>query len=243
VKPTFILPSSETGTDYHCYVEPPEATDTSTPRSAILFMDGDDQFRYAVAAYRDLRAASAVPPLLLVGVGYGASYAKPSNKRMRDYTPTAMPGEADTGGADAFLRFLQATLWPELARRYPLRHDSRGIAGHSLGSLLALHALFQPTPFFNRALISSPSIWFDDRSILRLAAELRARQAALPAQAFLSVGEMDTPSMTGDLTLLEQQLAARPFAELELIYRRYPDLDHYNVLPAAFADGLKALFA
>jgi predicted alpha/beta superfamily hydrolase len=165
------------------------------------------------------------------------------NKRMRDYTPTAMPGEDGTGGADPFLRFLQDTLWPELARRYPLRNDVRSIAGHSLGSLLALHALFQPKPFFNRALISSPSIWFDDRSILRLASDLRDRQTQLTARAFLSVGEMDTPSMTGDLTLLEQQLIKRPFAEFELTFRRYSGLDHYNVLPSAFADGLKNLFS
>ena len=241
-RPNFHLLSPQTGTDYAIFIETPDAEGATAPLPAILFMDGDDQFRYAVDAYRELRAASSLPPLLLVGVGYGASYMKPANKRMRDYTPTAMPGEDGTGGGDVFLRFLQDTLWPELARRYPLRNDIRGIAGHSLGSLLALHALFQPTPFFNRALISSPSIWFDDRSILRLAANLRDRQPALPARAFLSVGEMDTPSMTGDLTLLEQQLAARPFAELELIYRRYPDLDHYNVLPAAFADGLKTLF-
>jgi predicted alpha/beta superfamily hydrolase len=240
--PSFHLPSPETGTDYHIYIEAPSDAPANEPLPAILFMDGDDQFRYAVDAYHELVAASATPPLLLVGVGYGASYMKPANKRMRDYTPTAMPGEAGTGGADVFLRFLQNTLWSELARRYPLRNDARGIAGHSLGSLLALHALFQPKPFFNRALISSPSIWFDDRSILRLAAKLRDHQPALLARAFLSVGEMDTPSMTGDLTLLEQQLAARPFAELALTYRRYPDLDHYNVLPAAFAAGLTTLF-
>ena len=53
---------------------------------------------------------------------------------------------------------------------------------------------------------------------------------------------MDTPSMTGDLILLEQQLAARPFAELELTLQRYLNFDHYNVLPQAFADGLKTLF-
>jgi len=242
ISPAFHLQSPETGTDYHLYVETPDAADSNQTMPAILFMDGDDQFSYAVAAYRELRATVAVPPLLLVGVGYGASYMKPANKRMRDYTPTAMTGEPGTGAADGYLRFLQDTLWPELARRYPLSQDTRGIAGHSLGSLLALHALFQPTPFFNRALVSSPSIWFDGCSILRLAAKLRGHQATLTARAFLSVGELDTPSMTGDLTLLEQQLAARPFAQLELTVRRFPDLDHYNVLPAAFGEGMKTLF-
>jgi len=45
------------------------------------------------------------------------------------------------------------------------------------------------------------------------------------------------------LTVLEEQLARHPFAQLELISRRYPGLDHYNVLPVAFADGLKTLFS
>ena len=57
-----------------------------------------------------------------------------------------------------------------------------------------------------------------------------------------SVGADDTPSMTGDLDLLEQQLAALPFPQLEIISQRFPQRDHYNVLPEAFRAGLEALF-
>jgi predicted alpha/beta superfamily hydrolase len=196
-----------------------------------------------VTAYEKLRNDDPrAQPLLLVGVGYGASYRKPQNKRFRDYTPTAMPGEEGTGGAKNFLTFLSATLWTELAGRYALSETERGIAGHSLGSLFALYALFQPKPFFNRALVSSPSVWYDDRSIMKIARELRDRQSVLPARAFLSVGEEDTPSMMGDLTLLEEQLAARPFEQLELAQKRYPNRDHYNAIEPAFEDGLRMLF-
>ena len=48
--------------------------------------------------------------------------------------------------------------------------------------------------------------------------------------------------MTGDLALLEQQLAAQPFTGLEVISRRFPGKDHYNVVPDAFAAGLRELF-
>ena len=48
--------------------------------------------------------------------------------------------------------------------------------------------------------------------------------------------------MTGDLALLEKQLAAKPFRELEIISRRFPRLNHFNVVPKAFAAGLAALF-
>ena len=48
--------------------------------------------------------------------------------------------------------------------------------------------------------------------------------------------------MTGDLALFEDQLAALPFPELEVVSRRFANRDHYDVLPEAFGAGLAALF-
>jgi uncharacterized protein len=241
--PTFTLPSPETGTEYHLTVLAPDADREPGPWPSLLFMDGDDQFAAGAAAYRVERAAGRIPPMLLAGVGYGASYRQAANKRGRDYTPVAHPDEPGSGGADAFLQFLTATLWPALQRRHPLDPAARGLAGHSLGSLLVLHALFQPSPFFTHHLASAPSIWWAERALLAQAAALRAQMPALSAKLFLSVGLEDSTSMTGDLTLLEAQLAARPFAGLEIRSRRFPGRNHFNVLPDAFAAGLGDLFA
>ena len=111
------------------------------------------------------------------------------------------------------------------------------------GSLLVLYALFQRRLFFNRFLASAPSLWWDDRSLLAHADRLQSTGVALPARVFLGVGVNDTPSMTGDLDLLENQLAARPFPKLDIISRRFADRDHYTVLPDAFGGGLRELFA
>ncbi len=238
VKPAFKLPSPETGTEYWIFAEAPAAPG---PWPAVAFMDGDDLFAPAVAAYHSLPAGK-IPPLLLVGVGYGGSFGRPVNRRGRDYTPARHADEPASGGADDFLRFLTATLWPGLARRYPVDPTRRGIAGHSLGSLLVLHALFQPQPFFTHFLASAPSIWWAERALLQQAAALRTAQAALPGKLFLGVGEDDSDSMTGDLAQLERQLAARPFARLEIISRRFPRKNHFNVLPMAFVTGLGVLF-
>jgi len=242
MNPAFTLRSPGNGTAYSIFVDAPDPAREPGPWSAVLFTDGDDQFRFAVAAGRAAREAREVRPLLLVGVGYGASYLKPANKRLRDYSPTAMPTEPESGGADAFLEFLSATLWPELARRFPLDESARGLAGHSLGSLFALHALFQRQPFFNRLLVSAPSIWWDDRAVLCAAQQLQLTGVALPARLYLSVGADDTPSMTGDLAMLGDQLAAQPFPRLEFTVERFAERDHYHVLPDAFRRGLGWLF-
>ncbi len=243
MKPTFTLHSPETGTDYSIYVNAPRAVKDAGPWPVVLFMDGDDQFATAVAAYKKEHEEDRVPALLLVGVGYGASYAKPQNRRGRDYTQVAHSDEPSSGGADLFLEFVRATLWPELEKRYRVDATLRGIGGHSLGSLLVLHALFQKKPFFTYYLASSPSIWWANAAMLDQAKNLRAQQDKLEARLFLSVGEEDSKSMTGDLTRLEEQLIAKPFAGLDLMTRRFVEKDHFNVLPVAFGTGLRALFA
>ncbi len=241
---TFRLHSPQTGTTYSIFLHPAidEAAGERGPLASLMVMDADFMMEAAVDACDALREAGKLPPILLVGVGYGANFDSPSNRRGRDYTPTANEMEPTSGGGTAFLHFLVETLSPELGRRHVLDPRRRGIAGHSLGSLLVLHALFQSRPFFSHHLASAPSIWWDERAILRQAAGLRAQQEGLGAKLFLSVGEDDTPSMTGDLDLLEKQLAERPFAGLETTTRRFAGHDHLSVLPDAFRAGMDDLF-
>lgn len=250
LKPEFKLRASALGTEYWIFAGGAAAASAGAsptsggarPVPAVLFLDGDDQFPLALEAYGQLRAAHAIPPLALFGVGYGASYSKPENERGRDYTPTRHGDEPRSGGAEAFVAFLVDELWPELTRRYALREDMRGLAGHSLGSLLALHALLRPRPFFNRILASAPSLWWDDRALLCAAGNLQRTGVAIPAQLWLAVGEEDSASMTHDLAHFEDQLEAAPFPELTVISKRFPQRNHFDVLPEAFASGLRDLF-
>jgi len=219
----------------------PAPSATGGPSPAVLVMDGDFLFDAAAKAARTLGKAGRIPPAFVIGVGYGAGFGKPGNSRGRDYTPTASPEEPASGGADRFLDYLGGTLWPELSRRYPLRQSGRVIAGHSLGSLLVLHALFQARPFFDLALASAPSIWWDNRSILGLISGLRGRRESLDASLYLGVGEADSPSMTGDLGLLERQLKAKPFKGLRIASEVLAGRDHYDVVPFTMAAGLATL--
>jgi uncharacterized protein len=240
-KPAFVSRSVRTGTDYRIYVDAPDPARVPGPWPAVLLMDGDFLFDFAIGACRSLVSAGRIPPTAVIGVGYGAGFGEPGNFRGRDYTPTASPEEPLSGGADRFHDYLRGSLWPELARRYPLRETGRAIAGHSVGSLFVLYALLQQGPFFGLALASAPSLWWDNRSLLRLAAERRARSATLDGHVFLCVGADDTPSMTGDLELLNGQLAERPFTGLRVERAVFRGHDHFDVLPTSLREGLAAL--
>jgi uncharacterized protein len=240
-KPAFVSFSKETGSEYYIYVDAPKPASGGVASAGVLVMDGDFFFDAAAQASRALSAAGRIPPTLVIGVGYGASFGKPGNFRGRDYTPTASAEEPSSGGADRFLDYLTQTLWPELSQRYHLRPKGHAIAGHSLGSLLVLHALFQARPFFDLALASAPSIWWDNRSILGGISRLRERHASLDGSLYLGVGENDSPSMSSDLGLLEKQLKDRPFKGLCVVSEVFPGRDHYDVLPFSVSAGLACL--
>jgi predicted alpha/beta superfamily hydrolase len=240
-KPAFVSHSAQTGTAYRIYVDAPDPSRTPGPWPAVLLMDGDFLFDIAVKACRQLEKSGGIPPTAVIGVGYGANFGEPGNFRGRDYTPTASADEAMSGGAARFHDYLSGSLWPELSRRYPLREKGRAIAGHSVGSLFVLYALFQRKPFFDLALAGAPSIWWDDRSVLGLISALRDRQAKLPGDLYLGVGTEETPSMLGDIDLLRKLLRDRPFSGLKVKTETFAGLDHYNSAPDILAGGLAYL--
>jgi predicted alpha/beta superfamily hydrolase len=131
---------------------------------------------------------------------------------------------------------------PELERRYCVDRPRSALAGHSLSALGVVYAIFQDVPAFCRAIAGAPSLWWDDRSVLKHIAKFRETHAVLPAEIFLGVGEEETPSMLGDLALLEAQLQARPFIGLTARTQRFPGRTHYNLTPELFLTGLRALF-
>jgi len=237
-KAAFTSDSKETGTSYKIYVDEPKA---KGPHPVVFLMDGDFFFDAAVHASRSLAEEGRIPPTVIVGVGYGASFGEPGNYRVRDYTPTSGEGEPLSGGAEKFLPYLTGTLWKEVAGRYSVKSSRRMVAGHSLGSLLVLYALFQKEPFFDMAVASAPSIFWDQRSILGVASKLRDRQADLNASLYLGVGEEDSPSMLGDLGLLQKQLIDRPFKGLTVKSGAFAGFDHFNSAPVVFKAALASL--
>lgn len=240
-EPAFVSRSAALGTDYLVYVAEP-ASDGASPLPAVVVLDGDYFFDVAVAAARDLETKGVIPPVRVVGIGYGKPFGDAGNRRGRDYTPSAAPEEPASGGAEAFLAHLTTNIWPELLGRFPTDRARSVLGGHSLSALFVLYATFQPEPLFQRAIAGAPSIWWNNRNFLTHLSRLREQQSSLPGELYVGVGADETPSMLGDLVLFDQQLAARPFTDLRITTHRFPDRDHYNVLPDLFNGGLSALF-
>ncbi|MDQ1078077.1 alpha/beta hydrolase [Pseudoroseomonas cervicalis] len=159
----------------------PEAPPPAAGYPVLLLLDGQAGFATAAEAAASLahrpRDAAAG---LVIGLGHGGAAPLDPAARLRDYTPAIPGGPEGSGGAAAFLHFLEHALLPELARRWPVDPARLALFGHSLGGLFAVHALLRRPGLFARLIAASPSLWWGEGALL---AEAEAFAAAPPPTA------------------------------------------------------------
>jgi hypothetical protein len=177
----------------------------------------------------------------------------PNTDRTRDLTPThsdqknpqgvVVQAEPTSGGGDKFLEFIQTELFPEIEKRYPTQ-PYRIFAGHSLGGLLAIHALIAHPDMFNAYIAVSPSLQWDDQHTLHQAQQFFAKTKELNKTLFFSLGnEGATPNPMGDGFDQLQKLfiTAKPKGFI-VRSARYPDEDHGSTTFLAHYAGLRTVF-
>ncbi len=180
--------------------------------------------------------AGRVQPLIIVGV------ANTGVERMKEYTPTA-DGRLGGGKGRQYARLLVEELLPMLARDYRVLEgpENTGIAGSSLGGLISLSIALRFPNQFSRVGALSPSIWWDNRVLLK---DVRSLQEKLPLRIWLDMGMAEGLPHVRDADLLAHLLEAKGWRERDdLTYRRIPGGVHSEVAWAArFPEMLRFLF-
>lgn len=177
----FDFKSAINGRTYRVQIAMPFVPAPEQGYATLYLLDGDGYFgTYSFAArmralYRELE------PAVVVGIGYPESEADIKValvRRQYDLTPTQIdPKEAALtglpamgpeafGGADAFLQVIEREIKPRVAALLPVDSSRDILFGHSLGGLFVLHALFTHPDLFKTYLALSPSIWFNNRTVL-----------------------------------------------------------------------------
>jgi uncharacterized protein len=171
----FDLPSQATGRTYRIYVLKPMSPPPAAGYPVVFLTDGDLSFGPAATRARLEGLAMDLRPSLIVAIAY-ASPERTAWMKLRtgDLTPTAAQKSendpvdvAGSGNADRFYRFITEELRPALAAVAPTDPTDQTLYGHSLGGLFALHVLFTHPDAFRTFVASSPSIWWDHRSVLK----------------------------------------------------------------------------
>lgn len=96
---------------------------------------------------------------------------------------------------------------------------------------------------FNRYIIVSPSLWWDNGVVFRYESDYRRRHTNLEARLYLAAGEDDGRNILEDLGRLEKILAERQYRGLKYRVKMFPEETHRTVFPIAVSHGLRFVFA
>lgn len=147
-----------------------------------------------------------------------------------------------TGGGSNFFKFIQQELIPFIDQTYRTDSAKRVLAGHSHGGLFTLFAMFQQPDLFSSYIASSSSLDFAENSMFALESDYAKKHKRLPAQLYLSAGELEEG--TDETTLTDMYrfaaiLESRKYKGFSLTKQVFIDSNHCDVVAPAFRAGLK----
>lgn len=194
-----LLRSQDGQREYRVMLAAPQAAAPAAGYPVIYVLDGNGVFGAVRDELRREAASGYGIPAIVVAIGYPGEAPWNDQRRKYDLTP-AVPGQSGidgpggkitgTGGADAFLDFLQAVVKPAVAARYPVDREREALIGHSFGGLFTLHTFFTRPDAFRFYVAMSPSLWFADGHMRQEEAASLQRFAREPdpARLLITVG-------------------------------------------------------
>jgi predicted alpha/beta superfamily hydrolase len=145
--------------------------------------------------------AHTVEPMIIVGI-YNTG-----EQRIEEYTPTPDP-RLGGGRADLYGRMLVEEVMPFINSRYRVLDDPMhtGTGGSSLGGLVSLYLGLINPHVFGKVAALSPSVWWNNKGILRLASEVTPKPRL---KIWLDIGTRESPTAVADTKQLRDVLIDR----------------------------------
>lgn len=214
----------------------------------IYLLDGsaDEDFIHVVGLvqFNTFPWINRIPKSIVVGIA--------NIDRRRDFTyPTTLEEDKKryktAGKSEKFIAFLEKELQPYIERNYKTS-NSKTIIGQSLGGLLATEILVKKPTLFNKYIIISPSLWWDNLSLLKQPAPLLEESFKQKTDVYIGVGKEGlAPSeiphvMEVDANLLVERIQSTKSKNVTLYFDYLPQEDHATVTHQAIFNAFRLLY-
>lgn len=208
--------------------------DSLSKYPVIYLLDGsaDEDFIHVagLVQFGSFPWIQMLPESIVVGIANvdrrrDFTYPTRNEKDIKDF-PT-------TGGSRKFIEFLEKEVQPLLKKEYSTNEIST-IIGQSLGGLLATEILWKKPDLFDHYIIVSPSLWWDDESLLTQ----KPKKYISKKTIYIAVGK------EGEV----MERTARELAELlpkkgtEVFFDYFGEQDHGNILHLAVYNAFEKIF-
>jgi|UniRef100_UPI00404B3D71 uncharacterized protein len=222
--------------------------DEKTIYPVIYLLDGsaDEDFIHVAGLiqFNNFSWINRVPKSIIVGIA--------NIDRKRDFTyPTRIEKDLkrypSSGKSDQFIAFIEKELQPYINQKFRT-NESKMIIGQSLGGLLATEILFKKPSLFNKYIIMSPSLWWDNGSLLNSTSEIFQKNFLQKTAVYIGVGKeglapSDIPHvMEVDANLLAEKIKDTKSKNLQVYFDYLPQEDHTTITHQAVFNAIRLLY-
>ncbi|MBL4664122.1 MAG: alpha/beta hydrolase [Flavobacteriaceae bacterium] len=217
----------------------PNAYDASKDKRypVIYLLDGstDEDFIHiaGLVQFGSFSWINMIPETIVIGIANvdrKRDFTYPSNnERDKKEFPT-------TGGSEKFIDFIQNELFQFIEIEYQVSKE-KTIIGQSLGGLLATEILLNKPELFDNYIIVSPSLWWDDESLLKKTINLKSA----PKSIYVAVGK-EGEIMERVANELHLKLKELSLPNTKLFYKFLDEQNHGDALHLAVYDAFEKIF-
>lgn len=209
----------------------------------IYLLDGsaDEDFIHVVGLvqFNSFEWVKQVPKSIVVGIA--------TVDRRRDFTfPTTVAEDKKanptSGHSNRFIAFIEKELQPYIEGKYNT-NSSKTIIGQSLGGLLATEILLKKPSLFNKYIIISPSLWWDNGSLLN-----QSTSNFENTDIYIGVGKEGlTPTkiprvMEVDANILAEKIKKLKNRKANVYFDFLPQENHATIMHQAVSNSFKFLY-
>lgn len=217
--------------------------DSAATYQVIYLLDGseDEDFIHVVGLvqFTNFPWVDMLPKTIVVGIR--------NIDRKRDFTyPTSVEEIQEafpTSGKSAnFISFLEKELQPFIDKNYKT-NSNKMLLGQSLGGLVATEILFKKPSLFSHYIIISPSLWWDDQTLLKVEPTFLKSDFHKNLSVFVGVGNEDKYTvMETDARSLFAILQKEEKENIDAHFKFFENLTHADILHLAIYDAFRVLF-
>ncbi|MBK6732052.1 MAG: alpha/beta hydrolase [Bacteroidetes bacterium] len=214
--------------------------DTAKAYPVIYLLDGtiNEDFLHIVGLVQFFNLQFQMPDIIIVGIA--------NVDRKRDFTfhtdlEDLQKDFPTTGHSDVFIKFIEEELQPFISNTYKT-DGIKYIIGQSLAGLLASEILLKKPDLFTHYIIVSPSLWWDNESMLENANALLENQSENKLYVYIAVGTGEEKIMIRDASGLKKALEKSGNKNLTIEYNLMANENHATILHNAIYDALLNLY-
>jgi predicted alpha/beta superfamily hydrolase len=256
------LPAQSNGRHYEVWVELPPSYGKTEKKFPVLFVSDANYAFPLIRSIRNRLGASGqnIEDFVIVGLSY-AKGDNPTDSRSLDYTPTNILANGKKrskhltakayGGAAFYAEYLRHQVIPFVLNTYQVDPKRKLFVGHSYGGLLGAQILLTQPDTFDTYILSSPSLWFDNKTMFKLEQQYATNHKDLKARVQLYAAEFEQikpgpryanrVSIVDDMLLFEKTLKSRNYPGLQIQSQIIADEDHLSVFPSMIGRALVKL--